>query len=80
MTMTNFQCDAYADFLYDRVKGCTRGMILAMHREDYEVALEYRHRRSSFAIALQEFDGEDASVYISRAEVEVQVDMMNEKG
>ena len=50
MTMTNFQCDAYADFLYDRVKGCTRGMILAMHRCDYEVAVEYRHRRSSFAI------------------------------
>ena len=79
MTMTNFQCDAYADTLYDYVKGCTRQMILAMHRDDYEVAVEYRNRRRGFAIALQEFEGEDASVYISRAEAEVQIDMMNEE-
>ena len=79
MSMTTFQCDAYADTLYDYVKGCTRGMILAMRRDDYEVAVEYQHRRRSFAIALQEFDGEDASVYLSRAEAEVQVDMMKEE-
>ena len=80
MSMTTQQCDAYSDTVYDYIKGCTRGMILAMRRDDYEVAVEYEHRRRSFAICLQEFDGEDASVYLARAEAEVQVDMMNEEG
>ena len=74
MSMTTTKCDAYADKLFDFIKGCTRGRIYALNRGDNEVAFEYHNKRLAFAICLQEFDGEDASVYIARAEAELQAE------
>jgi hypothetical protein len=77
--MTTQQCDAYAATIYDYIKGCTRGRMYAMNRDDYELAFEYHNRRLGYAICLQEFDGEDASVYIARAEAEIQVEKEREE-
>lgn len=79
MAMSTFQCDAYADTLFDFIKGCTRGRVYALNRDDHERAFEYHNRRLAFAICLQEFDGEDASVYIARAEAELQAEKEREE-